>query len=58
MQLGLHLQYLLARRERLLSDLDQLKRKRTFMPPRDYDAELERLILEIARVSQRIRGAS
>ena len=49
---------LLARRERLLSDLDQLKRKRTFMPPRDYDAELERLILEIARVSQRIRGAS
>ena len=48
----------LARRERLLSDLDQLKRKRTFMPAGDYDAELERLIIEIARVSQRVRGAS
>jgi hypothetical protein len=48
----------LARRDRLLTDLDQLKRKRAFMPSADYEAELERLILEIARVSQRIRGVS
>lgn len=48
----------LARRERLLADLDQLKRKRTFMPEGDYETELERLIIEIARVSQKVRGVS
>lgn len=49
---------LLSRRERLLSDLDELKRKRTFMPAGDYSSELERLLVEIARVSQEIRRQS
>jgi hypothetical protein len=46
---------LLARRQRLLDDLDELKRKRSFMPAEDYDRELERLLVEIARLSRAIR---
>jgi hypothetical protein len=49
---------LLARRERLLADLDELKRKRSFMPSGDYDVELERLLVDIARVSREIRRQS
>lgn len=48
---------LLARRERLLSDLDELKRKRSFMPGDDYARELERLLVDIARLSREIRGS-
>jgi hypothetical protein len=49
---------LLSRRERLLADLDELKRKRTFMPVGDYASELERLLVDIARISQQIRRQS
>jgi hypothetical protein len=49
---------LLARRERLLADLDELRRKRTFMPADDYEVERERLLVDIARVSREIRRQS
>jgi hypothetical protein len=49
---------LLARRERLLADLEDLKRKRAFMPPGDFEAELERVLVEIARVSREVRRQS
>lgn len=49
---------LLARRERLLEDLADLKRRESFMPPADYARELERLLLEIARISREIRRQS
>jgi hypothetical protein len=45
-----------ARRQRELeSQIDDLKRRRASMPPAAYDAELERLLLELARVSARER---
>jgi len=45
-----------ARRQRELeSQIDDLKRKRPSMPPADYDAELERLLLELARASAQSR---
>jgi hypothetical protein len=41
-----------VRRQRELeSQIDDLKRKRPSMPPAAYDAELERLLLDLARVS-------
>ncbi len=46
---------LLARRARLLADLDELKRKQSFMPADDYARELERLLVDIARLSRDIR---
>lgn len=49
---------LLARRARLLADLDELKRKQSFMPAGDYARELERLLVDIARLSRDIRGQS
>lgn len=48
---------LLARRARLLADLDELKRKQSFMPAGDYARELERLLVDIARLSRDIRGS-
>jgi hypothetical protein len=45
-----------ARRQRELeSQIDDLKRRRASMPAAAYDAELERLLLELARVSARDR---
>jgi hypothetical protein len=45
-----------VRRQRELeSQIDDLKRKRPSMPPADYDAELERLLLELARASASTR---
>jgi hypothetical protein len=45
-----------AKRQRELeSQIEDLKRRRTSMPPAAYDAELERLLLELARVSARDR---
>jgi hypothetical protein len=41
-----------VRRQRELeSRIDDLKRRRSSMAPKDYDAELERLLLELARAS-------
>ena len=45
-----------ARRQRELeSRIEDVKRRRASMPPAAYDAELERLLLELARVSARER---
>jgi hypothetical protein len=46
---------LISRRDLLEGELDELKRKRSFMPAGDYDRELERVVIEIARVSREIR---
>jgi hypothetical protein len=46
---------LISRRDLLEGELDELKRKRSFMPAGDYERELERVIIEIARVSREIR---
>jgi hypothetical protein len=49
---------LIERRDRLENDIDQLRRKKGFMPPADYDRELEQLLVELARLSRRIRTRS
>lgn len=49
---------LLGRRDALETAVDELKRKREFMPPDDYARELERLLVELARLSRRIRAVS
>jgi len=49
---------LIERRDRLESDIDQLRRKKGFMPLADYERELERLLVELARLSRRIRTRS
>lgn len=46
---------LVSRRDQLELELDELKRKRSFMPPGDYEQELERILIDIARVSREIR---
>ncbi|MFN8062778.1 MAG: hypothetical protein U0Q12_26745 [Vicinamibacterales bacterium] len=49
---------LIGQRNQLEGDLDELKRKRQFMPPGDYERELERIAVAISRVSRRIRTKS
>lgn len=46
---------LIGRRNTLETELDELRRKKGFMPEADYARELERVIIEIARVSRDIR---
>lgn len=46
---------LIGRRNTLETELDELRRKKGFMPELDYARELERVIIEIARVSRDIR---
>jgi hypothetical protein len=46
---------LIARRDRLEADLNEVKRKKGFMPPDDYQSELERVLVELARVSRVLR---
>lgn len=46
---------LIGRRNTLEGELDELKRKKGFMPADDYARELERLIIDIARTSRDIR---
>ncbi len=47
---------LIGRRNTLEAELDELKRKKTFMPADDYARELERLVIDIARTSREIRA--
>jgi hypothetical protein len=42
----------------LQSAMEELKAQKAAMPPEQYDAELEKLALEIARVSAQIRSKS
>lgn len=46
---------LIGRRNLLESELEELKRKRQFMPKGDYERELERVVIAIARISREIR---
>lgn len=46
---------LIGRRNTLEADLDELRRKKSFMPADDYARELERLVVDIARTSRAIR---
>lgn len=46
---------LIGRRNTLEGELDELKRKKSFMPADDYARELERLVIDIARTSREIR---
>ncbi len=46
---------LIGRRNLLESELEELKRKRQFMPTGDYERELERVVIAIARISREIR---
>lgn len=46
---------LIGRRNTLEGELDELKRKKGFMPADDYARELERLVIDIARTSREIR---
>jgi len=47
---------LLQKRAALESDLDELKVRRSFLRPAEYQAEFERLMVELARVNKEIRG--
>jgi len=49
---------LIARRDALEAAVDELKRKRAFMPPEDHARELERVLVDLARLSRRIRAGS
>jgi hypothetical protein len=46
---------LIARRDRLEVELAEVKRKKGFMPPDDYQSELERVLIDLARVSRSLR---
>jgi hypothetical protein len=47
---------LLQKRAGLESDLDELKVRRSFLRPAEYQAEFERLMVELARVNKDIRA--
>jgi hypothetical protein len=49
---------LLRRRAELESELELLKVRKATIPPDEYDASLERLLLEIARIDRQIRTKS
>ena len=49
---------LLNRRADLEAELEDLKARRSSMSPAQYDAQLERILLELVRVSQQIRAKS
>ena len=49
---------LLTRRAELESRLDLLRAAKGTMPQDEYDAQLERSLLEMARIDRQIRGAS
>jgi hypothetical protein len=49
---------LLRRRAELQNELDQLKARKANMSPDDYEAELERLLLELARIDRQVRNKS
>ena len=49
---------LMRRRAALEEQVAQLKKRKPLMPPADYAAELERLLIELARLSRTIRSRS
>jgi len=49
---------LLKRKADLEAQIEALKARKDAMPPDQYDAELEKLVLALARVTQQIRTKS
>ncbi|HJZ77889.1 MAG TPA: hypothetical protein VKE51_39445 [Vicinamibacterales bacterium] len=49
---------LVRRRAELESQLEELKARKENMPPEQYDAELEKLLVEIARIGAQLRTKS
>ena len=49
---------LLKRRSELETELEMLKARKASMPEVDYDAELERILVELAKISRQIRTKS
>ena len=49
---------LITERDALEAQVDALRARRTAMPPAEYEAELERLLTELARVSSELRKKS
>lgn len=49
---------LLQRRTTLEADVDELKIRKTFLPPAEYAQEFERIMIELAKVSHDIRARS
>jgi hypothetical protein len=49
---------LVRRRAELESQLEELKARKENMPPEQYDAELEKILIEIARVGAQLRTKS
>ncbi len=49
---------LMRRRAELEAQLEELRARKDTMPPDQYEAELERLVLEIARISVQLRTKS
>ncbi len=47
---------LLAERQRLEEEVEKLKTRKSEMKPEEYEAELERLLLELAGVNQQIKA--
>jgi hypothetical protein len=52
---GPALSELISRRNSLEIEFDELKRRRGFMPASDYEKARDNVLIEIARVSRRIR---
>ncbi len=52
---GPALSEMINRRNVLESEFEDLKKRRSFMPPGDYEKERERVLVEIARISREIR---
>ena len=46
---------LLQRRASLEADVEDLKIRKTFLPPAEYAKEFERLMIELARTTREIR---
>ncbi len=47
---------LTERRNDLLAQIDQLKAKKALMPAADYEAQLEKLLVDLAKVSRELRS--
>jgi len=52
------LETLVRRRDELIEAVELLKTKKDALAPEEYEAELERMLVELARVSQQIRAKS
>jgi hypothetical protein len=47
-----------VREQQLNDQIDELRRRRNFMTPQDFDAAFEKLAIELATVSGEIRAKS